>query len=220
MTARTDPAVKRAIATIPDDACVAIEYTDAIFETDAGRWVSTAEVAEAAEVPFTAFTSRKKAEHILGRLVVRRTPELNREGIDQPTLFDTHRFHGFFTRSDLDIVTADKTHRGHAIIEQVNADLKKVPRPSGIRKIHRERSLARPCDDGLRPHPRRRNGHRNSAGQSDHSDDPQEDHHHPGKDRVLRTEAHTAPAGELAMGNGLANTFRREQLRTTGASTT
>jgi hypothetical protein len=29
-----------------------------------------------------------------------------------------------FTTSDLDTVTADKTHRGHAIIEQVNADLK------------------------------------------------------------------------------------------------
>ena len=45
----------------------------------------------------------------------------------QPTLFDTHRFHAFFptvTAEDLDTVTADKTHRRHAIIEQVNADLK------------------------------------------------------------------------------------------------
>ena len=37
---------------------------------------------------------------------------------------DTWRFHAFFTTSDLDTVTADKTHRGHAIIEQVHADLK------------------------------------------------------------------------------------------------
>ena len=42
----------------------------------------------------------------------------------QAALFDLWRFHAFFTTSDLDTVTADKTHRGHAIIEQVNADLK------------------------------------------------------------------------------------------------
>ena len=122
VTARMDPAVKRAIATIPDDAWEAIEYTDAIFDDASGRWVSNAEVAE---VPFTAFTSRKKNERVVGRLVVRRIPELNKKAGDgQLTLFDTHRFHAFFTTSNLDTVTADKTHRGHAIIEQVNADLK------------------------------------------------------------------------------------------------
>jgi hypothetical protein len=57
--------------------------------------------------------------------VVRRIPELNpRENEGQLTLFDSHRFHAFFTTSTLDTVTADKTHRGHAIIEQINADLK------------------------------------------------------------------------------------------------
>lgn len=132
VTARMDPAVKHAIASIPDDAWKAIEYTDAIFDDTSGRWVSNAEVAE---VPFTAFTSRKKDERVIGRLVVRRIPELNKKGIDQPTLFDTHRFHAFFTTSDLDTVTADKTHRGHAIIEQVNADLKNsalAHLPSGV----------------------------------------------------------------------------------------
>lgn len=37
------------------------------------------------------------------------------------------RFHAFFTTTDLDkidTVTADRTHRAHAIIEQVHADLK------------------------------------------------------------------------------------------------
>ncbi len=33
-------------------------------------------------------------------------------------------FHAFFTTSTLDTVTADQVHRRHAIIEQVNADLK------------------------------------------------------------------------------------------------
>ena len=56
--------------------------------------------------------------------MVRRIPDLNHRGDDgQATLFDTWRFHAFFTTSDLDTVTADKTHRGHAIIEQVHADL-------------------------------------------------------------------------------------------------
>ena len=74
---------------------------------------------------FAAFSSRKKAERVVGRLVVRRIPELyGFEGAGQPTLFDTCRFHAFFTTSELDTVTADKTHRQHAIIEQVNADLK------------------------------------------------------------------------------------------------
>ncbi|BCW70729.1 hypothetical protein NicSoilB8_17730 [Arthrobacter sp. NicSoilB8] len=77
---------------------------------------------------FTAFTSRKKAEQTTGRLVVRRIPELNPKASDgQPTLFETHRHHAFFTTvpaAVLDTVAADKTHRNHAIIEQVNADLK------------------------------------------------------------------------------------------------
>ena len=122
VTARMDKAVKKAITTIDDDAWEAIEYTDAIYDEDTKRWISTAEVAE---IGYTAFTSRKKSEHITGRLVVRRIPELNKRAADgQATLFDTHRFHAFFTTSDLDTVKADKVHRGHAVIEQVNADLK------------------------------------------------------------------------------------------------
>lgn len=132
VTARMDPAVKRAIATIPDDAWETINYTDAIYDQDTNRWISSAEVAE---VPFTAFASRRKNERVHGRLVVRRIPELNKNNLEQPTLFDTHRFHAFFTTSDLDTVTADKTHRGHAVIEQVHADLKNsalAHLPSGV----------------------------------------------------------------------------------------
>ena len=121
ITARQDPAIKRAISTIPEEAWTTIEYTDAIFDTTTGTWISKAEVAE---VPFTAFTSRAKKDHVTGRLVVRRIPELNKKDLGHPTLFDTHRFHAFFTTSTLDTVTADQVHRRHAIIEQVNADLK------------------------------------------------------------------------------------------------
>ena len=133
VTARMDKAVKRAITSIGDQAWEAIEYTDAVYDEDTKTWISTAEVAE---IPFTAFTSRKKAEQITGRLVVRRIPDLNKKASDgQATLFDTWRFHAFFTTSDLDTVTADKTHRGHAVIEQINADLKNsalAHLPSGV----------------------------------------------------------------------------------------
>ena len=111
--------------TIGDDAWTPIEYTDAVFDEQTQTWISRAEVAE---IRFTAFSSRKKTEQVPGRLVVRRIPDLNPAGKDgQATLFDTWRFHAFFTTTGperADTVTADKTHRGHAIIEQVHADLK------------------------------------------------------------------------------------------------
>jgi hypothetical protein len=65
-----------------------------------------------------------------GRLVVRRIPDFNAEkkaAAGHCTLFDVWRFHGFVTTADPDLLDtggADKTHRGHAIIEQVHADLK------------------------------------------------------------------------------------------------
>ena len=127
VTVRLDPKVKAAITTIGDDAWIPIEYTDAIFDEVSGTWVSRAEVAE---VPFTAFSSKKATDQVPGRLVVRRIPDFNAEkkkAAGQGTLFDTWRFHAFFTTTDpadLDTVAADKTHRGHAIIEQVHADLK------------------------------------------------------------------------------------------------
>ena len=133
VTVRMNPQIRKAITSIPENAWTPIQYTNAIKDEETGTWVSTAEVAE---IDFTAFTSRKKTEQITGRLVVRRIPELNRKAdTGQPTLFDIYRFHGFFTTSDLDTVTADKTHRAHAIIEAVNADLKNsalAHMPSGV----------------------------------------------------------------------------------------
>jgi hypothetical protein len=125
LTVRMNPQVKAAIAAIAEAAWTTIEYPDAVYDEATGGWVSRAEVAE---TPFTAFTSKKRTEQILGRLVVRRIPDLNpRATTGQNPLFDTWRFHAFFTTTDpdiLDTVAVDKTHRGHAIIEQVHADLK------------------------------------------------------------------------------------------------
>ena len=138
VTVRMDKRVKAAIATIGDDAWTTIEYTDAVFDETTGRWVSRAEVAE---IDFTAFAAQKKTDHVHGRLVVRRIPDFNAEknkAAGQDTLFDTWRFHAFFTTADatvLDTVAADKTHRHHAVIEQVHADLKGAALahlPSGV----------------------------------------------------------------------------------------
>ncbi len=89
-----------------------------------------------AAVDFTAFTSKAKRHQVPGRLVVRRIPELNPKAkAGQPDLFRLWRHHAFFTTSDLDVVTADQTHRAHAIIEQVHADLKNsalAHLPSGV----------------------------------------------------------------------------------------
>lgn len=136
VTVRLDPKVKAAIAGIDEDAWTPIEYTDAIYDEAANTWVSRAEVAE---ISFTAFSSRNKTEQAHGRLIVRRIPDLNPSNKHgQETLFDTWRFHAFFTTTSsdrLDTVAADKTHRGHAIIEQVHADLKAsalAHLPSGV----------------------------------------------------------------------------------------
>ena len=122
ITVRLDPKVTAAIAEIPEHAWTPIEYTNALYDQTTQQWISRAEVAE---IGYTAFSSRKPTEQVKGRLVARRIPDLNhRSGDGQTTLFDIWRFHAFFTTTDLDTITADKTHRGHAIIEQVHADLK------------------------------------------------------------------------------------------------
>jgi hypothetical protein len=138
VTVRMDRVVKNAIAAIPADGWTMIDYTDAVFDEATDRWISRAEVAE---VPFTAFAAQKKANHVPGRLVVRRIPDFNAEknkAAGQDTLFDVWRFHAFFTTADpevLDTVAADQAHRHHAVIEQVHADLKHsalAHLPSGV----------------------------------------------------------------------------------------
>ena len=52
VTVRLNPKVKKTIGAIADDAWTAIEYPDAVFDEQAQRWVSRAEVAE---IGYTAF---------------------------------------------------------------------------------------------------------------------------------------------------------------------
>jgi Transposase DDE domain group 1 len=139
VTARMNPAVTRAIASIEADAWTPIHYPNAFVDEDTGQLVSDAEVAQ---VPlFTAFTSRRKHEHVTARLIVRRVKRLNPDAVrskvptGQEELFTTWRYHAIFTDSPESMLAAEATHRAHAIVEQVIADLKAGPLahlPSGV----------------------------------------------------------------------------------------
>jgi hypothetical protein len=122
ITARLNAPVRKAIDTIDADAWTTINYTDAIWDQDAQGWISQAEVAE---IGFTAFSSLTKAKQVTARLIVRRVPDVN--PANQNPLFTVYRYHAVFTNSPLPMVEAEKAHRGHAIVEQVIADLKNGP---------------------------------------------------------------------------------------------
>jgi hypothetical protein len=123
ITARHTPTVTRAITTIPDTAWVPIRYPNAIWDDDEQRWVSDAEVAE---IEFTAFTGRRKAEWVTASLIVRRVRRLNPTTVPagQGEMFAVYRYHAVFTDNPEPMLHAEATHRDHAIIEQVIADLK------------------------------------------------------------------------------------------------
>ena len=114
--------VRKAISEIPPEAWTPIKYTNAIYDETAQRWISTAEVAE---IEYTAFASKAKAQRVTARLIVRRVPDLN--PANQSELFTAYRYHAVFTNSPLPMLEAEKTHRAHAIVEQVIADLKNGP---------------------------------------------------------------------------------------------
>ncbi len=112
--------VRTAIDSIADDAWTRIEYPWAIPDPDTGELISAAEIAE---IPFTAFASKPAARQVTARLIVRRIPERNLRKLQDP-LFPAYRFHALFTNNPAPLVAAESTHRGHAIVEQVIADLK------------------------------------------------------------------------------------------------
>jgi hypothetical protein len=107
-------AVARAITSIPDDAWTPVNYPGAVRDPDTGQWISDAEVAE---IGYTAFAS--KPDRVTARLIVRRVKDAAR----QDELFPVWRYHPFFTDSTEPTAQADITHRRHAVIETVFADL-------------------------------------------------------------------------------------------------
>ena len=118
VTARMDPAVTAAITSIPEGAWTAIKYPRAIWDDQLRAWVSDAEIAE---IPYTAFTSRK-GQAITARLIVRRVRDLSKNAAGQGELFPAWRYHPVFTDSPFALVQAEEQHRDHAVVEQVFAD--------------------------------------------------------------------------------------------------
>ena len=106
--------VNAAIATIGEDAWTPVRYPGAVIDPDTGELISDAEVAE---VAFTAFTATRHP--VTARLIVRRVRDRATTG----ELFPVWRYHPFFTNSTEPTTQADITHRRHAIIETVFADL-------------------------------------------------------------------------------------------------
>jgi hypothetical protein len=119
VTVQMNPHAERAITAIADDAWTPIRYPRAIWDDQAGRWVSDAEIAE---VPYTAFAS-KPAGAVTARLIVRRVRDLSPKAAGQGELFPAWRYHAVFTDSPFVLAQAEAQHRGHAQCEQVFADL-------------------------------------------------------------------------------------------------
>jgi hypothetical protein len=107
-------AVQRAIASIDEHFWTPVRYPGAVGDPDTGTLISDAEVAE---VGFTAFVSTHHP--VTARLIVRRVRDRAKTG----ELFPVWRYHPFFTNNVESTVQADITHRRHAIIETVFADL-------------------------------------------------------------------------------------------------
>jgi hypothetical protein len=76
--------------------------------------------AEAAEIPYTAFTS-KKGQAVTARLIVRRVRDQNHKAPGQGELFSAWRHHPVFTDSPFTLLQAEEQHRDHAVIEQAFA---------------------------------------------------------------------------------------------------
>ncbi|MFC9557967.1 IS1380 family transposase [Rhodococcus sp. NPDC056960] len=108
-----NPRITRAIDGIDEQDWVPVHYPGAVTDPESGKLISDAEVAE---VEYTAFSGRHQ---VTARLIVRRVKDANYPD----ALFPVWRYHPFFTNSDLPTVDADLTHRKHAIVETVFADL-------------------------------------------------------------------------------------------------
>jgi Transposase DDE domain group 1 len=125
VTVPASASVSAAIAAIPEDAWTAIRYPQAVWDDQPGCWASDAEIAETS---YAAFTSKRKSLQVTARLIVRRVRDQNKKAAPgQGELFPAWRHHALFTDSPFELAQAERQHRGHAIAEQVFADLNDGP---------------------------------------------------------------------------------------------
>lgn len=119
ITTRIDAKIRAACENIGEDQWIDIRYPQAVYDEDQQRWISDAQIAE------TVYTAFEGTRHqVTARLIVRRVRRDDPAQIPgQSELFTQYRYHAVFTDSPFTLVQAESQHRGHAIIEQVNADL-------------------------------------------------------------------------------------------------
>ena len=119
VTTRIDAKIRAVCEGITEDQWIDIRYPQAIYDEDTGRWISDAQIAETA---YTAFAGTRHA--VTARLIVRRIRRDDPAQLPgQGELIPQYRYHAVFTDSPFTLVQAEAQHRGHAVIEQVNADL-------------------------------------------------------------------------------------------------
>ncbi len=132
VTVPMNSSVRAAVAAVPEGNWTAIEYPQAVWDDQLGCWISDAEISE---TQYTAFAS-KKDQAVTARLIVRRVRDQNKKAeTGQDELFPVLRYHAVFTDSPFELLQAESQHRGHAIVEQVFADVTGVPlahMPSGV----------------------------------------------------------------------------------------
>lgn len=175
-----------------------MKYPGAMQDPDTGAWISDAEVAE---IPYTAFASGPEA--VTARLIVRRVKDAAR----QDELFPVWRYHPFFTDSTEPVVDADLTHRRHAVIETVFADLIDGPlahMPSGRFGANSAWVLCAAIAHNLL----------RAAGvladpQLGRARGAPKDHQHSRSFHPTATQTRPAPARSLALGTGLAAVMAR-----------
>lgn len=207
VTARMNPQIKAAIASIDETAWTAIEYPNAVHDEDERRWVSDAELAE---TEVTIFTSRRKSEHVTCRLAVRRVRRLNpTDGDGQRELFAMHRHHAFTRQLD---PAPGRGRRPAPGPRARRADHRRTrgrtARPPAVGEVRGERRAAGARGDRLQPRPRRRGRRLTPACPRPLGDAAHPPDQHPGPDRVVRPEIDAAPTDPLALGTGVAQLVR------------
>ena len=110
-----NPAVERAIAAIAEDAWTPVRYPGAVRDPDTGAWISDAEVAE---IAYTAFASTPDRDHRPTGGAPGQGRPLPRRAVPGLAVSPVLHQHRPTRRAEADI-----THRRHAIIETVFADL-------------------------------------------------------------------------------------------------
>ena len=201
VTARLTPTVVKAIASIDEQAWTPIRYPNAIYDEDEQRWISDAEVAE---IAFTAFTSRRKAEHVTARLIVRRVRRLNPAHVPAGSRASCSRSTATTRCSPTarePMLAAEATHRDHAIVEQVIAELKNGPLahlPSGVFAANAAWLACAAIAHNLTRAAGTLAGGRHARTRTAHHPRPADQH--PGPDRALRAPPGPAPTPGLALG--------------------